>query len=118
MIAFVESKNLFDSKEVLKAKMELLSKTNMVDLAGDVYKEVNNASDIPEDMKQKRTEVISTLKMLNDKCATLIAFLKESGKALSRSDKRANKSLLKEHCLLYTSPSPRDAHESRMPSSA
>ena len=25
---------------------------------------------------------------------------------------------LKEHCLLYTSPSPRDAHESRMPSSA
>ena len=23
-----------------------------------------------------------------------------------------------EHCLLYTSPSPRDAHESRMPSSA
>ena len=96
MIAFVESKNLFDSKEVLKAKMELLSKTNMVDLAGDVYKEINNASDIPEDMKQKRTEVISTLKMLNDKCATLIAFLKESGKALSRSDKRANKSLLKE----------------------
>jgi|TARA_B100001113_G_C21074556_1_gene607025 translation initiation factor 3 subunit E len=96
MIAFVESKNLFDSKEVLKAKMELLSKTNMVDLAGDVYKEINNASDIPEDMKQKRTEVISTLKMLNDKCATLIAFLKESGKTLSRSDKRANKSLLKE----------------------
>ena len=25
---------------------------------------------------------------------------------------------LKEACLLYTSPSPRDAHESRMPSSA
>ena len=24
----------------------------------------------------------------------------------------------KENCLLYTSPSPRDAHESRMPSSA
>ena len=26
--------------------------------------------------------------------------------------------LLKKNCLLYTSPSPRDAHESRMPSSA
>ena len=25
---------------------------------------------------------------------------------------------VKESCLLYTSPSPRDAHESRMPSSA
>ena len=26
--------------------------------------------------------------------------------------------LLSKYCLLYTSPSPRDAHESRMPSSA
>ena len=26
--------------------------------------------------------------------------------------------VLRENCLLYTSPSPRDAHESRMPSSA
>ena len=32
---------------------------------------------------------------------------------------KANVSRLKYHsCLLYTSPSPRDAHESRMPSSA
>ena len=28
------------------------------------------------------------------------------------------KAALYKHCLLYTSPSPRDAHESRMPSSA
>ena len=27
-------------------------------------------------------------------------------------------SIVRAHCLLYTSPSPRDAHESRMPSSA
>ena len=29
-----------------------------------------------------------------------------------------NMSYATTHCLLYTSPSPRDAHESRMPSSA
>ena len=28
------------------------------------------------------------------------------------------KAMLQDFCLLYTSPSPRDAHESRMPSSA
>ena len=33
--------------------------------------------------------------------------------ALRRADLSGNKD-----CLLYTSPSPRDAHESRMPSSA
>ena len=30
----------------------------------------------------------------------------------------ADTNQLLQHCLLYTSPSPRDAHESRMPSSA
>ena len=39
------------------------------------------------------------------------AFLQEWGCELTRGD-------LLEPCLLYTSPSPRDAHESRMPSSA
>ena len=34
------------------------------------------------------------------------------------SDELANKIRLFTGCLLYTSPSPRDAHESRMPSSA
>ena len=94
MIAFVESKNLFDSAEVSRAKMELLSKTRMVDLAGDLYKQINSASDIPEEMKQKRTEVISSLKSVSDTCSKLLAFLKEHGKTLSKSDKRANKSLM------------------------
>ena len=34
------------------------------------------------------------------------------------SSQRLQRMHLKYHCLLYTSPSPRDAHESRMPSSA
>ena len=46
----------------------------MVDLA-ETYKEVNNV-DIPEDMKQKRTE-LSTLEILNTS-VTLIAFLKRA----------------------------------------
>jgi translation initiation factor 3 subunit E len=53
MIEFIESKNLFDSAEVSRAKMELLSKTRMVDLAGDLYKQINNASDIPEEMSKR-----------------------------------------------------------------
>ena len=33
-------------------------------------------------------------------------------------DTSAQKFYINDSCLLYTSPSPRDAHESRMPSSA
>ena len=62
--------------------MELLSKTRMVDLAGDLYKQINSASDIPEEMKQKRTEVISSLKSVSDTCSKLLSFLKENDKTL------------------------------------
>ena len=37
--------------------------------------------------------------------------------ALGELNSKASKKFT-ESCLLYTSPSPRDAHESRMPSSA
>ena len=42
-----------------------------------------------------------------------------TGKSLTREEtKAAIKLMLKEDCLLYTSPSPRDRQKSRMPSSA
>ena len=50
--------------------------------------------------------------------ATLFCFAKSSKKL---HDWFVGTNLYKKHldsCLLYTSPSPRDAHESRMPSSA
>ena len=42
---------------------------------------------------------------------------KLQGTELREGQNRAAREWIK-HCLLYTSPSPRDAHESRMPSSA
>ena len=44
-----------------------------------------------------------------DKCYTLINIMSNNDLAKVFQDK---------HCLLYTSPSPRDVEESRMPSSA
>ena len=42
----------------------------------------------------------------------------ESARSLAALDRVHGLDLLAYSCLLYTSPSPRDAHESRMPSSA
>ena len=41
-----------------------------------------------------------------------------AGKIVQISIERVHDKILYYDCLLYTSPSPRDAHESRMPSSA
>ena len=68
--------------------------------------------------------------MNNEQLFKLIDSLTQGQGALSKTpmgrevlfltDPKMNKSgaSVPENCLLYTSPSPRDAHESRMPSSA
>ena len=42
----------------------------------------------------------------------------KEGKKRMKEEEEAVKASMETVCLLYTSPSPRDAHESRMPSSA
>ena len=62
---------------------------------------INNKSNRPDAMSSRQTKKAA------------LAALRERRAGLS-----AASSKLEEYCLLYTSPSPRDAHESRMPSSA
>ena len=44
--------------------------------------------------------------------------IEKARQAKEAADKAAAEAAAATSCLLYTSPSPRDAHESRMPSSA
>ena len=76
MIEFVESKEIYASEETLRAKIELLQKTRMVDLAGDFYKQLNKESDIPDDMKNTRAEVIQSLQSLSKKAEKILEFFK------------------------------------------
>lgn len=78
MIEFVESKEIYASEETLRAKIELLQKTRMVDLAGDFYKQLNKESDIPDDMKNTRAEVIQSLQSLSKKAEKILEFLKDA----------------------------------------
>lgn len=49
---------------MLENKLEMLSKTNMVDFAIDVYKTLYPDQDIPQNLKIKRSEVVADLKDL------------------------------------------------------
>ena len=64
-----------------------------------------------------------TLQQTNSNCIKVVLFGPEStGKSTLAKElaDHYNSIYIEEYasCLLYTSPSPRDAHESRMPSSA
>ena len=60
-LEFLSIKEIHKEKELLEGKLDLLSDTNMVDFAMDVYKN-RHSDDIPHALRDKRTTVVAQLK--------------------------------------------------------
>ena len=99
--------NYKNIKEVEKIKVELSKKDN---------EKKKEASQIAEQINGKEYSV----KKLSTENNELYGSVKptEISKLIQEENKIDIKPSMIQPCLLYTSPSPRDAHESRMPSSA
>src|SRR5674476_368301 len=63
-----------------------------------------------------KNDCIKAIKLINDKAEVTVNF--SSNTSSLRTDKKDLLKGVKNICLLYTSPSPRDRQKSRMPSSA
>jgi len=77
LLEFLGSKQIYPEADLLKGKLELLSKTNMVDFAGDMYKKLYDVPKIPQEMTEKREIVVGRLKQLQSDCATILRLIED-----------------------------------------
>eukprot|EP00123_Amoebidium_parasiticum_P011305 comp20637_c0_seq1/m.26716 comp20637_c0_seq1/g.26716 ORF comp20637_c0_seq1/g.26716 comp20637_c0_seq1/m.26716 type:complete len:445 (-) comp20637_c0_seq1:140-1474(-) len=97
LIQFLEFSKMYPMNQLLKAKLALLQKTNMVDYAADVYKQVHDTEDVPEEFSVRRDEVISQLTKGDEKCKHLMEVLgREDVLSELRQDKMWNLEYLRE----------------------
>jgi len=66
LLEFLGLKGVYSEQELLKAKLDLLDKTNMVDFAMDIYTKLYGTEDVPQAMKDRREEVVSNLRNLQN----------------------------------------------------
>ncbi|KAK9126555.1 hypothetical protein Scep_015401 [Stephania cephalantha] len=95
LLEFLQERQLYKDDDILKAKIELLSKTNMVDYAMDIHKSLYQTEDVPQDMVDRRVEVVARLKSLEELAAPLISFLQNPSSINElRTDKQYNLQML------------------------
>lgn len=84
------------TRELLKAKYELLKKTNMTDYVANLYCDLEGLQDPPKEFTEKRQKVIETLEKFEDTTSKLTELLQTDEVVTNlRSDKVANLEFLK-----------------------
>ena len=97
LLEFLQERQLYNDDHILKAKIELLNNTNMVDYAMDIHKSLYHTDDVPHDMVDRRADVVSRLKSLEEAAAPLVAFLQNAAAVQElRADKQYNLQMLNE----------------------
>lgn len=95
LLEFLQDRQIYPEDEILKAKIELLGKTNMVDYAMDIHKSLYHSEEVPQSMVDRRAEVVGRLKSLEESAAPLITFLQNPTLVQElRQDKQYNLHML------------------------
>lgn len=84
--------------DTTRLKYELLKETNMTDFVGELYRQMNNLDQVPEEYVERREEVLRKRERLQDESSAVTRLL-ENDEVINnlRSDKVANLNYLKEH---------------------
>ncbi|PSS33556.1 Eukaryotic translation initiation factor 3 subunit E like [Actinidia chinensis var. chinensis] len=97
LLEFLQERQLYADEDILKAKIELLNNTNMVDYAMDIHKSLYHTDDVPQDMVERRVEVVGRLKALEEAATPLVSFLQNPNAVQElRADKQYNLQMLNE----------------------
>ncbi|CAG2061411.1 unnamed protein product [Timema podura] len=92
---------IYEENELLQGKLDILSKTNMVDYAIDIRKQLYPKQEVPETLKNRRVQVLSQLQELQNEVAPILKLLSDEVAMKTMETLRDSKALLnfltKEH---------------------
>ncbi|KAI8577715.1 hypothetical protein K450DRAFT_250486 [Umbelopsis ramanniana AG] len=98
LLDFLTLKEVYPTEDLLKAKHELLSNTNMVDFVLKLYQEIHNTEDVPREFAEKKEKVLAQLEEFQTQTQNIIEVIENPEViAALRQDKLQNLHFLKEN---------------------
>eukprot|EP00002_Diphylleia_rotans_P005064 TRINITY_DN1408_c0_g1_i1.p1 TRINITY_DN1408_c0_g1~~TRINITY_DN1408_c0_g1_i1.p1 ORF type:complete len:292 (+),score=62.61 TRINITY_DN1408_c0_g1_i1:100-975(+) len=78
LLEFITPREIYDESQLMKGKLDLLSNTNMVDFAIECYQTLQQTTDEPEELIEKRARVLNLLGALQQNCHSILTLLRDS----------------------------------------
>nr|QBH73840.1 eukaryotic translation initiation factor 3 subunit E [Franklinothrips vespiformis] len=94
LLEFLSAKQIYNENELLQAKLDILSKTNMVDYAIDIRKQLMPKDEVPEDLKQRRQQVVTQLQELQNEVSFIVQLMNDDDVKKNIETMRDSKTLL------------------------
>jgi len=77
LLDFAHQRGLFREQDMLQAKVDLVSKTSMIDYAIELYQQLHNTDEEPADMAQARDAVMVKIEETEAASASFVEFLSD-----------------------------------------
>ena len=94
LLEFLSVKGIYDETDLLRGRLDLLSKTKMVDFVIDVHKSLYPDREVPQNFKEQRQEVVENFKKLQHDTEPLVKILMEPEMTRQIQNSRDSKQLL------------------------
>ncbi|XP_065889534.1 eukaryotic translation initiation factor 3 subunit E-like isoform X1 [Dysidea avara] len=75
ILEFLSDRGIYDEGDTARARLELLSETNMVDFAMDIAKTISDSGEISEVLMEKRTGIVERMDMLQEALEPIVTIL-------------------------------------------
>ncbi|XP_053952542.1 eukaryotic translation initiation factor 3 subunit E [Anastrepha obliqua] len=72
LLEFLCGKEIYNQQKLLEYILETVNKTNMIDYTMDTRKRLNLSQEMPEELVQRKAEVLATLKQLQNEVAPIM----------------------------------------------
>ncbi|KAL9120429.1 MAG: hypothetical protein Q9187_003014 [Circinaria calcarea] len=97
LLEFLSGQEGDDATNITKMKYELLKQTNMTDYVANLWQEINDSDEIPEEFVKKREEVLQRLQLFSEETSQIDELLNDESVVTNlRSDKVANLKFLEQ----------------------